>query len=296
MAFVIQIVVAGLMLVAWVWLLGRPALSAAASASSADRHEGDGDIDFWGRDSSWRRVTAKTGRLGKWWWGMPVERRRRQLLLATMIATFVSFFLAIALKGRFGYLFVMMLTLLVAHLAIASRVGSRLVRDQRARAHAAAVARAQVTTNPEDIHIRATGVVTLLGPEDEAETIGVTSYVSDLISEAWADEPSSDGAERAAAESDLASQLEWADEASSEPSSSGLAETTTVPAAEAEPVDEPTAEKPAARAIERIFTRAAKDGRTAGRGRRKPQPIHIESDLDDDLDLQRPAAKAVNQN
>ena len=308
MAVLIQIAVAGGMLVAWVWLLGRPGLHAGAS-DPADESDAPGDLEFWGQDSSWRRFTGRVGRLtrrvGGRWWDVPVEHRRRQLLLGTMIASFVSFFLAIALKGRFLYLFVMMLTLLVAHLAIASRVGSRLVREQHARRAARAQELARAAASPDDIRLGGVGMVTLLGPEDEPETVGVTSYVSDLISEAWADldnvdaRPSAPPVDTAA---DLASQLEWADDTVAEPE---RVDATAERVIESEPGvepgaareqatatrSEPAAEPATAVAAEPIFTRPVTDARATVRSRRKPQPIHIESELDDEHTAPR---RAVN--
>jgi hypothetical protein len=294
MAALIQIVVAGGLLVAWVWLLGRPGLGSAPTVDSPRVDEEPGDLDFWGRDSSWRRFLGKSARIGRRWWDRPVEARRRQLMLATMIATFVSFFLAIALRDRFVFLFVMMLTLLVAHVVIASRVGANLVEAQRrSRATEVAERRAHTTAGPEDIRIGDAGVVTLLGPEDGAETIGVTSYVSDLIDQAWSESEQPREPVTVEARPDLAAQLEWADDAPAEPSTSGIS--TGEPPSPETPPEPPAAPTPdSSEAPDLIFTRAAKDA--PARARRKPKPIHIDAELDDDIDLTTPSRRAASQN
>ncbi len=326
MVVVLQLFGAGGLLLAWLWLLSRPALTSDAFDSAVDGDEGPGDVDFWGHESLWRRSTAKAGVAIARWWNPTVEGRRRQLTLATLIAAFVSFFLAIALKGRFVHLFGTMLALLVAHLSFATRLGGRIVEERRTRLALAAQRRERSTGRRDDIQLGRTGVVTLLGPEDEAEMVGVTSYVSDLINEAWEDvervatpaDATAPAAVVAMSVDDLASQLEWADDTApvaeaaattAEPAThetrrevAGEAETATTKASKSKSKSKARKAKAKKKArdkrtgaAEPIFTRAAKDTPSSARSRRKPQPIHIESALDDDTDLGPAPQKAVNQ-
>lgn len=312
MALLIQVLIAGIMLLAWVWLLGRPGLATDTQGNDLDAEAdgGPGDAEFWGKDSKWRRMMANTSAVVLRTWDESAAKRRRQLMLATMIAAFVSFFLAIALKGRFVYLFVMMLTLLGAHLVVASRVGARVVEERRRKLAFAAQEKARLEASPQDLQLGRAGTVTLLGPEDEAETVGVTSYVSDLISEAWAevDEPSAPPAATttSASESDLAAQLEWADDTQGAPARADSGQPAAPPEKPVKAKKTKTRSKAKSKSkstanrmkstSERIFTRAAKDAPANPRSRRKPQPIHIESDLDDEPDLAATHARAVNQN
>lgn len=324
MAFVIQLLVAGVMLLAWVWLLSRPALTSTALDDTSGSEEAPGDVEFWGNESAWRRWTTKAGVLLARWWNPTVEGRRRQLMLATLIAAFVSFFLAIALKGRFVYLFLMMATLLIAHLFFATRIGARIVEERRTRAVLAADGRFRASSRVDDIQLGRTGVVTLLGPENEPETVGVTSYVSDLISEAWDGRvetssrpasPAKPAAETSASTGDLASQLEWAEDVTAPPTPAVNVDATESRSGREQPPKTAENEKrsrpktrrsdgtsstsqgfPLSEASEAIFTRAAKDTPPSVRVRRKPQPIHIESALDDGAEGGAAQPRAVNQN
>ena len=316
MAATIQIIVAGILLLAWVWVLGRPLLSGGmgrGSYPSLDRsYLNQGDL---GPDETFELPVAVSevettsdsslfpfsvrallpGFLRRWW-RQPIARRRRQLMLATMFATFASFLLAVALRGRFIQLFALMALVLVVHALVAARIGGRIVEARRA----VVVADAKRRVQPEGygIRIRAPQVrgkpmegveelaALLRGDDASPASVGVTSFVSDLIDLEWG--------------SDVEEPLEAPAATRRAPSRSSVSEST-------EPEAEPTVRQPAERsasespvaedgapepelASEPIFTRAVKDAKS--RGRRKARPIYIESQLDEPDKL--PDAKAVN--
>lgn len=128
MGTAVQVAVAAGLALAWIWVLGRPLLGGfrpseaewAAGVAPEDPDD-EGDPEFWDSEP--------VGRFGWHGWRQrsPVARRR-QALLASMFATFASFLLAVALRGRFVWLFGLMVVTLAVHLAIASYLGGRMVR------------------------------------------------------------------------------------------------------------------------------------------------------------------------
>ena len=150
MATTIQIVVAGVLLLAWIWALGRPM---AGSVTQSDYRNLDRRPSRTGRSSraetgvepgldaeaevgvgdlgDAEEVVPLVATMRAWLW-RPAAAWRRQLLLATMFASFVSFLLAIALRGSFVLLFLLMASLLIVHLAVAAMVGGRMMAAERA--------------------------------------------------------------------------------------------------------------------------------------------------------------------
>ncbi|MCP4227912.1 MAG: hypothetical protein GY773_31585, partial [Actinomycetia bacterium] len=134
MATTIQIVVAGALLLAWIWALGRPLAGSIVSSDyrqldngqaesatneSADRaSHGIGDSTVVATFIEWAR--------------RPAAAWRRQLMLATMFASFASFLLAIALRGSFVLLFALMMTILFVHIFVAAYIGGRMLSVERA--------------------------------------------------------------------------------------------------------------------------------------------------------------------
>jgi hypothetical protein len=134
MATTIQIVVAGLLLLAWTWVLGRPPIPRGDTSDDLEPDDGDGAspstsdaVSAMGESAGIDLPASDPHRIQA-----AISQRRRQRLLATMFATFASFFLAVAFRGTFVHLFVLMSVALVVHLGIASHVGGRLVAEQRA--------------------------------------------------------------------------------------------------------------------------------------------------------------------
>lgn len=85
-------------------------------------------------------------RLQMWWWDRPhplaawraqdVVHRRIQLLLGLSVATFSSMFLAIALRGVFVRLFLLMLGVMAISLTVAAYIGAVELRHHRAQSDA----------------------------------------------------------------------------------------------------------------------------------------------------------------
>lgn len=324
----IQITVAGALLLAWIWVLGRPLIASSEQAPFKDKHRGYGaDVlpsvdlspdgsDLLDFDPSWgRRLVEGLKR----WWGRPVEVWRRQLLMASILAAVASLLLAIALRtsfdSRFIQLFALMLLGLVIHLGIAVLVGRRLLAAGRATPPK--VEPRRVST--EGVAISATridGGTTILegivASEEEEPDLFASVELEDDTESAF------DLAAELASELDAVEESQPVDEAAlvsgliesewgSEPEAFGPDEG---PAADHEPAEDepaedekviedsdPGPEEPKARTIlpeepesEPIFRRAAKD--EPPRPRRVSKPIYIESQLDGDDDL--PGPKAVN--
>ena len=118
-------------------MLGRPLLGGLRPSDTEwpgdAAGEQEGDPEFW--------EVEPVGRFGWHGWRQrsPVARRR-QALLATMFATFASFLLAVALRGRFVWLLGLMVFTLAVHLGIASHLGGRMLRA-RAEARRAGLGR-----------------------------------------------------------------------------------------------------------------------------------------------------------
>ncbi|MGH1491560.1 MAG: hypothetical protein ACRBK7_19535 [Acidimicrobiales bacterium] len=168
----LQFVVVGALIAAWAWMLGRPILtnmfrrsrrdsvghfryqqavlgqsmvhdlhtSATPEASPVEMTDFDdaGDVGIADHGlaeavgpaapdsrSNRRRPIAD-------WLAQPVERRRLQLMLGFAIATFVSLLMAIALRGTFIRLFLLLAICFVAYICIAALIGaSQLRRAER---------------------------------------------------------------------------------------------------------------------------------------------------------------------
>lgn len=347
---IIQILVAGSLLAAWIWVLGRPLVAGTLTRSTYD------DLDRYNRATAGvqletdpdrdlnvdvspdidRAAQASRGPLPaplRWWAKWEPNARRRQLLMGSMLAAFASFLMAIALRGSYVYLFLLMLVVMALHLSIASYLGGRIVASERAVVVSAAkkmvrtspmairapragesgdsppapggqildgldyaeMGRDPVVAGGSDTKPVAADVSAFMLPDEASDPFAAaaSSFVSDLIEDAWGADPileepvvDAPAADDPVVEEPVAEEQPVVEE----------------PVVEEQSVDEePVVEEPAveaeseetsgdAAAAEPIFTRAAKD--EPSRARRKAQPIYIESQLDDDDDL--PGAKAVN--
>ncbi len=129
MATTIQILVAGSLLLAWIWVLGRPLVGGGTVRRSDYR---DLDRSFVARPDAEVGPPRQVQALIAWWGRWQPEARRRQLMLATMFAVIASFLLAIALRGMFVTMFLLMVGVFAVHVAIASYYGARIIEDRRA--------------------------------------------------------------------------------------------------------------------------------------------------------------------
>lgn len=312
MATTIQLVVAGVLLLAWIWALGRPLAGTvsqsdyrdvardrrrrshpvmgeyAAQALEVDQVEVDQvevvestsevkvgvtvpeeagerleptfdgeDFDgFYERDASWTATFMD-------WLHRPADAWRRQLMLATMLAAFASFLLAVALKGRFVILFLLMLGVLVVHLVMATYIGSRMLAVERAQAVQERKRRRQILPPATGAAIRAQRASEASLEDDQPEEVRVEEDAEpDPLDE---DDPFAVAAA-------LASELSAT---TPEP-----AETTTPPPSEPGPADPVPAGDGEDAGPDAIFRRAAKD---EPRWRRpRSRPTYIESQLDED--------------
>lgn len=144
----LQFVVAGALIAAWVWMLGRPILTSLFRRS---RRDSVGHFRY--QQAVLSRPAVHEPRV--WWsfadrprpladWrAQPIERRRLQMLLGFAIATFLSLLLAIALRGSFIRLFAMMAVCFVAYLGVAIYIGSAQLRRLEAYQRQLAVAAAE---------------------------------------------------------------------------------------------------------------------------------------------------------
>lgn len=306
MATTIQVVVAGLLLLAWVAVLGRPADVGEPGSGDQDRAStGSGlpprpDANAAAERLARLELPAFIRRRDR----VPLTQRRRQRLLATMFAAFASFFLAIAFRGTFVTLFVLMLLALTVHVAIAAWVGGRIVAQQRqARLEAAKrAARAQARANAAlfrtgpvigagragdlvsepDGHQQRDRAPTGSGSEatDRGQRGSASSRRARGDDGAGSDDPFSRAAE-------IASALEASD-------ASGLIRpedlvSDLIDQAWAEPEPDPAPEAEA----EPLFTRPSSQFRNRFRRKKRnkgqAKPIHIESQVDDEYQT------AVNQ-
>lgn len=144
MSALLQFLVAGALVVAWTWILGRPLLATLIRRSRRDsighfRYQqsvlGRSVGDDQGHPGGWSLVSPLVE-----WWRQPVERRRLQMMMAFAFATFASALLAIALRGPFLRLFLMMTLGFGAYLVMAASIGAR---ELRARASDQAVGSAR---------------------------------------------------------------------------------------------------------------------------------------------------------
>ncbi len=134
----LQYAIAGLLGIAWVWMLGRPLLISAlkksrrnsigyyreqqAALASAGEYP-EPELSFWERRP--RPVST--------WLDQPTEKRRLQTLLGSASATFGTLLLAIALKGIFWSLFIVAAICLAVYISFAAYVGASRLRHHEAQ-------------------------------------------------------------------------------------------------------------------------------------------------------------------
>jgi len=191
MGTAVQVAVAAGLALAWIWVLGRPLLGGfrpseaewAAGVAPADPDDEGGDPEFWDSEP--------VGRFGWHGWRQrsPVARRR-QALLATMFATFASFLLAVALRGRFVWLFGLMVVTLAVHLSIASYLGGKILRAREEARRAGRVRAAQPGSATSSV------LASAIGPDHDrvdrsykspisSGEQAVSSFVEALIQMEW---------------------------------------------------------------------------------------------------------------
>lgn len=133
----LQFLVAGALIAAWAWMLGRPILTNLFRRS---RRDSVGHFRYQqavlGRplneDPFSRRSVLQTVLQPlRDWRNQPVERRRLQIMLGFSFATFFSLLLAIALRGAAIRLFLIMIVSFAAYLAYAAYVGAAQLRRQQ---------------------------------------------------------------------------------------------------------------------------------------------------------------------
>ncbi len=135
----LQFVVAGALIAAWTWMLGRPILTNLLRRS---RRDSIGHFRYQqavlsrpaGQEGSTLRSRwADRPRPVSDWRAQPVERRRLQLMLGFAMATFAALLMAIALRGPFVRLFVLTALCFAAYLGVAAYIGARTLRQLEAR-------------------------------------------------------------------------------------------------------------------------------------------------------------------
>lgn len=153
----LQFVVAGALVAAWVWMLGRPILTNLFRRS---RRDSVGHFRYQQAVLS-RSAGHEVGpsrsfsyRLNPFaaWRSQAVERRRLQLMLGFAIATFVSLLLALALHSIFTRLFFVVSGGFIIYLGVAIYIGYAELRRQEA------------------IHARSRQAYRI---EQEAQTVGI---------------------------------------------------------------------------------------------------------------------------
>lgn len=122
----LQLVVACALVAAWAGLLGRPIISGFLQRSGRPL-SADGS-----RRLGWTDRPRPVGA----WRLQPIEKRRLQLTLGFGLATFAALLLAIALRGEFVTLFLMMVGFTALHLTVAAYIGSVELRSQEAQTRA----------------------------------------------------------------------------------------------------------------------------------------------------------------
>ena len=258
MMVVIQVAVAGTLLLAWIWVLGRP--------QGGRRGVDDRSVDDQRAEpTGGRPADAPVPLLG--WSRRDVTSIRRQLMLATLLATFIAFFLAIALRGPFVWVFAVTVAISVVHLVVASVIGGRMVARREAEADAAWIDRMRHAPAASAFDLAAS----IRADLEPGGGTGATDMVSALIDEAWGDASS-------AADTNTATDVDTDTDTDTDVDADADADADT---------DRGTG--PAAQA-ESVFVRAVKD--TTARDRRQARPVYIESQLDEPTE---PAARAANQ-
>ncbi len=222
MGTAVQVAVAAGLALAWIWVLGRPLFGGFrpseaewAVGGASEDPDGGGDPDFW--------EIEPVGRFGWHGWRQrsPVARRR-QALLGTMFATFASFLLAVALRGRFVWLFGLMTVTLAVHLAIASYLGGRMLRAREEARRAGLVRQPPAATT-------STVLASAIGPNHDRVD---RSYKS----------PISSGGHAVSSFVEALIQMEWGTSADEAPSATPTPARASTPAPAPAPVADPPIE------------------------------------------------------
>ena len=133
----LQFLVAGALIAAWAWMLGRPILTNLFRRS---RRDSVGHFRYQqavlGRPLdedpfSRRSVTQTVLQPLRDWRGQPLERRRLQVMLGFSFATFFSLLTAIAFRGSAIRLFLIMIVCFGVYLGYAAYVGAAQIRRQQ---------------------------------------------------------------------------------------------------------------------------------------------------------------------
>lgn len=184
---VVQYLIAGTLAVAWLWILGRPLVAGLFKRSRK------GSIGYFRQQQA---VLAAAGGFEAppktWrdqlprpisaWRAQNLEKRRLQSLLGSAIAVLVSAFCAIAFKGLFVPLLVLLFILSMIHLVFAAFVGSKELRSQQAHARTRRAADkaqhlAAQRASAASIIDQADGTQTAGRPSVLAETVSVQSQI-----------------------------------------------------------------------------------------------------------------------
>lgn len=138
---VFQFLVVGALAAAWIWMLGRPLLMLFVRRTHRDsvshfRHQQAVLGRSIGADGPFPGQAVDDRGTGfhplQWWRSQPRERRRLQVMLGFGMATFASVLLALALRGPFVRLFLVMSIGFVLYLLVAASIGARELRAREA--------------------------------------------------------------------------------------------------------------------------------------------------------------------
>ena len=135
MSSTLQFVVAGALIVAWVWMLGRPILTNLFRRSRRDsvgyfRYQQAVLSQQGGPRRRSSLLWEDRPRPLLYWRSQQLEQRRLQTMLGFAIATFISMLLAIALRGVFVRLFLVVGICFVLYLCVAAYIGAAQLRRQ----------------------------------------------------------------------------------------------------------------------------------------------------------------------
>lgn len=315
----IQFVVAGALIAAWAWMLGRPILTSLFRRSRRD------SIGHFRYQQAVLSGPLDGGEVPRRWWtdrprpfadwrDQPKERRRLQTMLGFALATFASMLLAIALRGLLIRLFALMAVCFLAYLCLAVVIGTmelraaEAVRRQRASASVAPLAAASTVRGKRAGTTKATGSTgstRSLGTEPiEAASAGLDEVPGPILER--------EVAQRVEVDEFLDEFESFGtgifDEGFYEPIPELAAKPLTLDSSLLQPPDEALVDEPEAEAVaasqdadpgptqdepdrtEPTFTTPPPPKRVWASKRNKARPIYIEAQLDDEG---RPV-KAVN--
>ncbi len=147
----LQFIIAGALVAAWAWMLGRPLLTNLFRRS---RRDSVGHFRYQqavlsrpaGYEDEAPSRWADRPRPLRAWRSQTIERRRLQTMLAFALATFFSMLMAIALRGVFVRLFLIMALCNVVHIGVAAAIGARELRRREREARARAATRIAAKT------------------------------------------------------------------------------------------------------------------------------------------------------